>query len=140
MFYGNEIKTTNKICGFLLQSTYNYSYFLQTVCLIILHVPLDLPSLGNPIIMIQNYNAPWIVPILNALFIQIMLSPYPLNKNPSKHMIDQWLAIMYSHVHTYNALFGFYFFFFFCYFSMTMTKTKRNQDCGRNLILCLICS
>jgi len=39
MFSGNEIKTTNKIydlsknkiCGFLLQSTYNYPYFLQIV-------------------------------------------------------------------------------------------------------------
>jgi hypothetical protein len=36
-------------------------------------------------------------------------------------MIGQWLAIMYSHVHIYNAFFDFYFFFFFCYFSMTMT-------------------
>jgi len=26
-------------------------------------------------------------------------------------MIGQWLAIMYSHIHMYNALFNFYFYF-----------------------------
>jgi hypothetical protein len=45
-------------------------------------------------------------------------------------MIGQWLAIMYSHINTYNSLFDFYF-FFLCYFSMALTKTKKNNDCGK---------
>jgi len=43
-------------------------------------------------------------------------------------MINEWLAIMYSHIHTCNALFDFDFFFFLCYLSKTMTKAKKNQN------------
>jgi hypothetical protein len=46
-------------------------------------------------------------------------------------MINQWLAIMYSHIHSYNSLIDFYLFFFIYYFSMTITKTKKNKDCGK---------
>jgi hypothetical protein len=35
---------------------------------------------------------------------------------------------MYSHVHTYNALFNLFFYFFLWYFIRIMTKTKKNQD------------
>jgi hypothetical protein len=46
-------------------------------------------------------------------------------------MINEWLAIMYSHIHTCNALFDFFFFFFLCYLSKTMTKAKKNQNCDK---------
>jgi hypothetical protein len=73
----------NRIYGFLLQGSYNSSHsFPKTMCLNFFPLPQIFPLwvVPNHIIMIQiqqkfkiqNFNAPWAVHVLNALFIQIM--------------------------------------------------------------------
>jgi hypothetical protein len=146
-----------KYVVFLLQNTYNYSYFLQTMCLIILHVSPNLLSLGNPkpIIMIQNqqefkiqnYNAPWIG-TLSKIPCSFKSCNYltPLTKT----LANIWLVNdrpFCIHMFTFTTHFLISFSFsFFAVFSWLWQKLKKNQDCGkislcgRNLILCLICS
>jgi hypothetical protein len=84
----------NKICGFLLQSSYNSFYSLQNYVSKNNHPSFQnsfLWAIPSHIIMVQKQqefkiqtnNVPWSIPILNALLIQTKYSSYPFNITPS---------------------------------------------------------
>jgi len=50
-------------------------------------------------------------------------------------MINEWLAIMYSHGHTCNALFDFYFFFSFVIYLGLWQKLKKTKIVTKSLSL-----